>query len=231
MPVKKGSTRTTPKVVKKKLVLPDDEVTDFERKLTVFDQLFVNEYLIDCNATAAAMRAGAPKDSALAAGKAAWMNVEVRRAIKVKMDERAERLKIDQDRVVEELKSLALSNILDYAIFDGETVCLRGSQTLGRNHGAAIKSVKSTPVGDGDKMSVEIVLHDKVTSLKMLGQHLGILGSKSTPAGNVTNNTVNFNGEIKNYADLNTDTLRKIAKKIADTSMVTVEPVKVDSDE
>jgi phage terminase small subunit len=64
---------------------------------------FVEEYLIDLNATAAAKRAGYSKRTAYAQGQRLLKNVEIAAAIQKAQKARSERTKIDQDWVIERL--------------------------------------------------------------------------------------------------------------------------------
>lgn len=70
--------------------------------MTVFKERFVDEYLIDLNASAAVRRAGSTcKDSSLKqTGHIMLKDPAVARAIEKAMAERAKRTKVDQDLVI-----------------------------------------------------------------------------------------------------------------------------------
>ena len=76
-------------------------------KLTEKQQRFVEEYLIDLNATQAAIRAGYSAKTADQQGSRMLANVKVQQAISVAMAERSKRTGINQDRVVLELARIA----------------------------------------------------------------------------------------------------------------------------
>ncbi len=71
--------------------------------LTPRQARFVEEYLLDLNATAAAKRAGYSERTAYAQGQRLLKQVEIAAAIKKAQDARSERTKIDQDWVIERL--------------------------------------------------------------------------------------------------------------------------------
>ncbi len=71
--------------------------------LTPKQQLFVAEYLVDLNATQAAVRAGYSKKTAYSVGHENLKKPEVAAAIQEAMAARSERTKADQDWIVERL--------------------------------------------------------------------------------------------------------------------------------
>ncbi|WP_186269840.1 terminase small subunit [Burkholderia gladioli] len=73
------------------------------QKLTPKQQAFVDEYLVDLNASAAARRAGYSVKTAGQAGERLLKKVEIQAAIAAAMKARAARTEIDQDRIVREL--------------------------------------------------------------------------------------------------------------------------------
>ena len=70
------------------------------KKLTKKQQLFVDEYLIDLNATQAAIRAGYSVESARDIGCENLTKPNIQQAIAEKMAERSKRTGVNQDRVV-----------------------------------------------------------------------------------------------------------------------------------
>jgi len=68
---------------------------------------FIDEYPIDCNITAAAIRAGYSKNTAKAVGGQMYANVGIKFLIDEKMKEIASRNEVDQDKVVNYWKSVA----------------------------------------------------------------------------------------------------------------------------
>jgi phage terminase small subunit len=72
--------------------------------LTAKQQTFVNEYLIDLNATQAAIRAGYSEQTARVTGGENLTKPAIAEAIAKAQAERAERTQIDADWVLRELK-------------------------------------------------------------------------------------------------------------------------------
>ena len=68
--------------------------------MTPKQRAFVNEYMVDMNATAAAKRAGYSARTAMQIGEQNLRKVEIKAAIKVSTDARAERTGITADNVL-----------------------------------------------------------------------------------------------------------------------------------
>ena len=86
--------------------------------LTPKQQLFCDEYLIDMNATRAALRAGYSKNTAL---NGQLMQIpKIALYIKSRREETSRKLQIDHQMVLAELAKTAFANIGDYFGADGK---------------------------------------------------------------------------------------------------------------
>ena len=83
-------------------------------------QRFVDEYLVDLNATQAAIRASYSRRSAREIGRRLLTNVDIGAAIAAAQAARAERTGITADRVLQELEHIAFSRVTHY-VMDPET--------------------------------------------------------------------------------------------------------------
>lgn len=139
--------------------------------MTQRDNMFAHEYIIDLNASAAAIRAGySPKT---AKDAAAWIREEDPKKPKVKelvdrlIAERSRRTGVTADRVLIELAKVAFANAGD--IVDFETGKVR--KDARKDDKAAIQSV-SVKRGKSDEYDVRLL--DKTRALELLGKHLGM---------------------------------------------------------
>ena len=108
--------------------------------LTPKQKLFVDEYLVDLNATRA-YKVAYPrvKNDDVAAPAAARLlrNVKVADYIEERMQERKKRTEVTQDRVIEELAAIAFARATDYAeVIDG-MVNIRDTEELTEKIGRA----------------------------------------------------------------------------------------------
>lgn len=136
-------------------------------------QLFVNEYLITMNASEAARRAGYKPHYAGLRGYQLMRRPDVQVAIRDAMDARAKRTGVTADRVVEELASIAFSDMRHILDWGTNHVRLRPAATMTAADRAAIKSV-SVRIGKRGCGHVRVRLHDKFAALMMLERHLGM---------------------------------------------------------
>ncbi len=146
-------------------------------KLTKKQKLFVEEYLIDLNATQAAIRAGYSPDTAAEIGRQNLIKLEIKNRIDKAMAERSKRTGVNADRVVRELAKIAFYKASDVINFENAT--LRADAT--DDDLAVVQSVKikTIPTQNGDGEEREIKLADKIKALELLGKHLGMYIDKS----------------------------------------------------
>ena len=145
-------------------------------KLTGKQQRFVEEYLIDLNATQAAIRAGYSVDSAKEIASENLTKPNIQRAIAKEMAERSKRTGVNQDRVVQELARIAFAKITD--ITDANCHI---KEDASEDDLACVESikVKKSKTDNGSLCEErEIKLASKLKALELLGKHLGMWNDK-----------------------------------------------------
>lgn len=145
-----------------------------DKTLSDKQKAFVAEYLIDLNATAAAIRAGYSKRSAEVTANRLLRNAKIAREIERKAKDREKRTQITQDRVLEELAAISFVNASDFAEVIGGKVFIKDTADIPKAKLPAISSIKQTQNG------VEIKLYDKTKSLELIGKHLGMFNGGET---------------------------------------------------
>lgn len=146
------------------------------KKLTGKQQRFIEEYLIDLNATQAAIRAGYSKKCAEVQGHENLRKPNIAQAIAYAKEKRSVRTQVTADRVIEELAKLAFSNIKNLYDEKGDLLSVH---ELGDEVAASLQEVTEDSLKGGDDGSVTTVrrkykLSDKKASLELLGRHLSI---------------------------------------------------------
>lgn len=188
-------------------------------KLTDKQRRFCEEYIVDLNATQAAIRAEYSEKTAYSMGQRLLKKVEAQEYIKQLKEERKERTQIEADRVIYELSLIAFSNAADYAAVvekeltiegpegepikvlddDGNPVTYRTvepvlTKDLTADQKRALAVIKKGRDG------FEVRPYDKVRALELLGKHIGLFEEK-----------VNVNGTINNPMEgLTTEDLKKL---------------------
>lgn len=138
---------------------------------------FCEEYMIDLNATQAAIRAGySPKTANEQAGRL-LVNVSIQNYIAQLQARQSRRTGVSADRVVRELAKIAFVNAGD--LIDPETASVKLDAS--RDDLAAVQSVKVKTFGE-DGLEHEVKLADKLKALDLLGRHLGLFsGTAEVP--------------------------------------------------
>lgn len=143
---------------------------------------FIEEYLIDLNATQAAIRAGYSPRSAGSIAEENLTKPHIRARIDAEMAERSKRTGVSADRVIRELARIAFVSAPD--VIDVDNGTLRPDATT--DDLAAIASVRVKKIsGEAECEEREIRLCDKLKALELLGKHLGMFGDKVQLSGQV----------------------------------------------
>lgn len=159
--------------------------------LNVKQQRFVDEYLIDLNATQAALRAGYSPLTSYAQGARLLKHAEVAKAIAERQGKLIEKTGITQERVLNELALIGFSNMQDYMRvgYDGDPTL--DWSNLTREQAAALSEVTVDEYKDGrgedarDVKRVKFKLSDKQNALVNIGKHLGMFKDQVHHSGAV----------------------------------------------
>lgn len=146
--------------------------------MTQKQKRFIEEYLIDLNATQAAIRAGYSPDTAQQTGSENLSKPVIRAQIDRAMAERSKRTGVNAERVVQELAKIAFVNAAE--VIDPKTATVK-EDALPEDT-AAIQSVKVKTFGE-DGLEREIKMADKLKALELLGKHLGMFKDRIELSG------------------------------------------------
>lgn len=152
-----------------------------EDGLTPKMQRFVEEYLVDLNATQAAIRAGYSEKTARAIGSENLSKPVIQLAIEEAQAKRSERTQITADQVLSELALIAKSDIRDLMEWDEERSCFVPSRDLSREQAAAISEIQAETTRftrDDDvvetRVKLKVKVWDKLRALGDIAKHLGM---------------------------------------------------------
>ncbi|HHG4778633.1 TPA: terminase small subunit [Pseudomonas aeruginosa] len=145
--------------------------------LTKKQRLFVDEYLIDLNATQAAIRAGYSTRRAAEIGYQLLQRPEVAQAIQAAMAERSRRTEVEADYVIRRLREIDEMDVLDILEDDGSFRSIRDWPKAWRQFLSGIE-IAELFEGRGDDRRIAGVLRkvkwpDKLRNLELLSRHVG----------------------------------------------------------
>lgn len=157
--------------------------------LTARQRRFVREYLIDGNATQAAIRAGYSKKTADQIGHQLLKKTSVSAAVAEGQRKVAEKLEITAEAILAELASVGFANVGDFVrVGDDGRVTLNFSK-LSKADLRAVSEITQRHIGGGDgpaAVETRFKLHPKIPALVKLGENLGLfrqLHEHSGPGG------------------------------------------------
>ncbi|MDY1522399.1 terminase small subunit [Pseudomonas aeruginosa] len=145
--------------------------------LTKKQRLFVDEYLIDLNATQAAIRAGYSTRRATEIGYQLLQRPEVAQSIQAAMAERSKRTEVEADYVIRRLREIDEMDVLDILEDDGSFRSIRDWPRAWRQFLSGIE-IAELFEGRGDDRRIAGVLRkvkwpDKLRNLELLSRHVG----------------------------------------------------------
>jgi len=138
--------------------------------MTPKQKAFIRAYLVDPNATKAALEAGYSPKTAASQGQRLLKNVEIQTVIDKALAKLAEGQEVRAAEVIRETKAIAMSNMADFISVDDEGTPFLDVAKVNRTLGGAVKSLEVVDTGSGPqrKRRVKIVLHDKLRALDKL---------------------------------------------------------------
>lgn len=151
-------------------------------KLNDKQEMFCNEYLIDLNATQAAIRAGYSKSTANRIGSENLSKLDIQERIKELIENRKERCEVDADDILLHLDILRKSRIDEYIELVETEVCIdevneiyktvktlefKSFNQLTEEQLMCIESIKDT------KNGIELKLHGKDWTIEKINKHIG----------------------------------------------------------
>ncbi len=191
-----------------------------DKELTPKQARFVDEYLVDLNATAAARRAGYSARTAHSIGEENLRKPEIQEAVQARMKDRQNRTEITADRVLKELARVAFFDPRKLFNPDGSP---KPINELDDDTAAALAGMDVLEEFDGsgkDRVFVgytkKYKVSDKNTALTNAMRHLGLLKDKvevtGKDGGPVQHQRVP--ADLSGLNDEDLDALERIAAKL-----------------
>ena len=145
--------------------------------LTPKQARFVEEYLVDLNAAAAARRAGYSASRSEAMGYENLTKPDIRNAIEAAQRERSARTGITADRVIAEIAKIAFADPRRVMTWGPGGIELFDSSSLTDADAAMISEVSESISQSGS--SIKVKLHSKLDALEKLAKHVGVYSQET----------------------------------------------------
>ena len=163
---------------------------------------FVDEYLVDLNATQAARRAGYSPRTAKSTGPRLLKNPAIAGAVAARQARIANHLFVTAERVVLEYARLAFADMRDYMHFAENGDVLLDWSAMPEDATKAIVEVTQDVYNEGrgsaqrEVKRTKFKLHDKRGALDALARHLGLFRERGNEdAETVVKSVIDFAGD------------------------------------
>lgn len=144
--------------------------------MTPLQSAFVDEYLIDLNATQAAIRAGYAESGARTEGARLLANADIADAIAVAKAKRSEKTGIDAAWLLTRLAAEATADVADLYDETGNIRAVKDWPLIWRTGLVAGLDVES--IGEGAGRLTKIKLSDRIKRLELIGKHVDVQAFK-----------------------------------------------------
>lgn len=141
------------------------------KELTPRQAAFVDEYLLDLNATQAAIRAGYSEKTAGQTGHDLLKNPEIIAALSIAGTRRSERTAIDAAWMLKRLADEAEADVADLYDDEGKMLPVKDWPKIWRQ--GLVAGVKTQVSEDGVAI-IDVKLSDRVRRLELIGKHVAV---------------------------------------------------------
>lgn len=137
---------------------------------------FVEEYLIDLNATQAAIRAGYSAKTAYSQGERLLSHVEVSAAILERKRDRSDRTKVNADWLLDRLATESVADIADLYREDGSVKPVHEWPMIWRQ--GLVAGIEVERIADGMGTVTKLKISDRLKRLELIGKHIDVQAFK-----------------------------------------------------
>lgn len=170
---------------------------------------FCREYVIDLNATQAAIRAGYSEKTAYSIGIENLRKPEIESRIAELKQGISERLEITADMVTRELWALATYSIQDLVEDSGEVINIKNADRSLLKPITGFKVTKKIihfEGGSEETITTDVKLADKISAIEKVGKHIGYFEADNKQKQPIVN--------LGNLSDADLEKLSEIKDKI-----------------
>jgi phage terminase small subunit len=158
-------------------------------------QCFITEYLVDKNATQAAIRSGYSRKTACEQAYDLLRKPQIAKAIKKALAAQEKRVGITKDEWLRELKIIGFSDLANHIKITKDTgaICAKSFSEMPKDTRRALESITEIRTIHEDAKGEQSVvnervtfkLHPKIKALEDIGDHFGWLGKNVKLSGDV----------------------------------------------
>ena len=157
-------------------------------KLTSKQEMFCLEYLVDLNATQAAIRAGYSVKTAAKIGSENLIKPDIADRIRILFDQRAAKVEVNAEYVLNRLVEIDTLDVIDILDNTGNIKAIKDWPKAWRISISGL-DVQDMMSGDTESIMKKIKWPDKLRNLELLGKHVTVKAwDKEEQTTTITNN-------------------------------------------
>ena len=141
-------------------------------KLTDKQEMFCKEYLIDLNATQAAIRVGYSVKTAEAQSSRLLVKLSIETRISELKEKRSKRVEVDSDYVLKELLNWADGDYTELMLLTAKEIKELAPE-IRRLITGFKRTTRRIPGTDEEEIQIEIKFIDKIKAMEMISKHIG----------------------------------------------------------
>lgn len=141
--------------------------------LTDKQEAFCREYLIDLNATQAAIRAGYSEKTAHEQASRLLAHVNVKKRIQVLMEARKKRIEVNADYVLKRLVDIDQMDVVDILNESGDLKPIKAWPKVWRTTLSGL-DIAAIRLEGAEALLKKIKWPDKIKNLELLGKHIAV---------------------------------------------------------
>lgn len=155
------------------------------KKLSPMQSLFAKEYIIDLNATRAAIRAGYSHKAASEQGYELLKNPKIQEVIQQHMDQRAKRTEVTADMVLQRIWDIVSVDLKD--AYDDQGQLLRVPEMPEGVRKALVGIEVSEDYSEGVNIgrTSKVKFNDRLKAIELYGRHLKLFTDKLEHSGEI----------------------------------------------
>ena len=142
-------------------------------ELTDKQEAFCREYIVDLNATQAAIRAGYSEKTATAQATRLFTNVSIHERISELKSSRMERIDVNADYVLKRLVDIDQMDVADILTDSGDIKPIKEWPKVWRTSLSAI-DIQAINSGDMEIITKKVKWPDKLRNLELIGKHISV---------------------------------------------------------
>lgn len=168
------------------------------KKLTAKQARFIEEYMVDLNATQAAIRAGYSEKTGKDIGCQNLAKPNIASEIAKRRAKVSDKVGMTAEKLRAENAKLAFSSVLDFYKVSGQEMILKSPSDISEDAWAAVSEITVINLPDGSGQGIKLKMHSKPKAIELGHKEQGMLVEKVETAGELKISITQYGSNKRN---------------------------------